>query len=61
MNEPTPTNSIYLGSTRKQHKELVAQSAVVVKLGLLLMKSGASAYRVKSSMSRLAKAVGLED
>ncbi|MDY3048933.1 MAG: threonine/serine exporter family protein [Rothia sp. (in: high G+C Gram-positive bacteria)] len=61
MNEPTPTNSIYLGSTRKQHKELVAQSAVVLKLGLLLMKSGASAYRVKSSMSRLAKAVGLEE
>ncbi|WHS51091.1 threonine/serine exporter family protein [Rothia sp. SD9660Na] len=61
MNEPAPTNSIYLGSTRNQHKELVAQSAVVLKLGLLLMKSGASAYRVKTSMSRLAKAVGLEE
>ncbi|WP_421082785.1 threonine/serine ThrE exporter family protein [Rothia nasimurium] len=61
---PSPhpaTNSIYLGSTRNQHQELVAQSAVVLKLGLLLMKSGASAYRVKASMSRLAKAVGLEE
>lgn len=61
MNEPVPTNSIYLGSTCNQHRELVAQSAVVLKLGLLLMKSGASAYRVKASMSRLAKAVGLEE
>ncbi|MDY6051656.1 MAG: threonine/serine exporter family protein [Rothia sp. (in: high G+C Gram-positive bacteria)] len=62
MNEPAPpTNSIYLGSTRAQHQQLVDQSAVVLKLGLLLMKSGASAYRVKVSMARLAKAVGLDE
>jgi len=56
-----PTNSIYLGSTRSQHEHLVAQSGVVLKLGLLLLKSGASAYRVKASMARLARAVGLEE
>lgn len=56
-----PTNSIYLGSSRQQHEYLVAQSAVVMKLGLLLLKSGASAYRVKNSMARLARAVGLEE
>ncbi|WP_237225269.1 threonine/serine ThrE exporter family protein [Rothia nasisuis] len=61
MNEPTPTNSIYLGSTPTQHQRLTTQSAVVLKLGLLLMKSGASAYRVKASMARLAKAVGLDE
>lgn len=56
-----PTNSIYLGSSRQQHEYLVAQSGVVMKLGLLLLKSGASAYRVKNSMARLARAVGLEE
>lgn len=61
MNEPAPTNSIYLGSTPTQHQRLTTQSAVVLKLGLLLMKSGASAYRVKASMARLAKAVGLDE
>ncbi|MEX3609523.1 threonine/serine exporter family protein [Rothia sp. LK2588] len=55
------TNSIYLGSTRFQHQYLVAQSGVVMKLGLLLLKSGASAYRIKTSMARLARAVGLEE
>lgn len=56
-----PTNSIYLGSTRAQHELLVAQSAVVMRLGQLLLKSGASAFRVKNSMARLAQAVGLEE
>lgn len=56
-----PTNSIYLGSTRPQHELLVAQSAVVMRLGQLLLKSGASAFRVKTSMARLAQAVGLEE
>lgn len=62
MNQAYPaTNSIYLGSSQAQHQKILAQSAVVLKLGLLLMKSGASAYRVKTSMARLAKAVGLEE
>ena len=38
----------------------MAQSQVVLRLGRILMKSGASAYRIKASMARLAKAVGVE-
>ena len=62
--EPYPdtnTRSIYLGSTRLAHEHLVAQSQVVLRLGRILMKSGASAYRIKASMARLAKAVGLKE
>ncbi len=55
------TRSITLGSSRLQHEELVQQSAVVMRLGMMLMASGASAYRVKSSMARLARAVGLTE
>ncbi|MFW0111709.1 threonine/serine ThrE exporter family protein [Rothia sp. CCM 9417] len=61
MNEPAPTGGIYMGANPTAHQRLVAQSAVVMQLGLLLMKSGASAYRVKASMARLAKAVGLDE
>lgn len=57
----TNTRSIYLGSSRLAHEHLVAQSQVVLRLGRILMKSGASAYRIKASMSRLAKAVGLKE
>jgi len=57
----TNTYSIYLGSSREQHKFIVAQSQVVLRLGRILMKSGASAYRIKASMARLAKAVGLDE
>ena len=57
----TNTYSIYLGSSREQHKFIVAQSQVVLRLGRILMKSGASAYRIKASMARLAKAVGLKE
>ncbi|MDO4898520.1 MAG: threonine/serine exporter family protein [Rothia sp. (in: high G+C Gram-positive bacteria)] len=56
-----PTNSIYLGNSASEHRKLLAQSAVVMKLGLMLMQSGASAYRTKASMARLAKAVGLDE
>lgn len=62
--EPYPdtnTRSIYLGSTRLAHEHLVAQSQVVLRLKRILMKSGASAYRIKASMARLAKAVGLKE
>lgn len=55
------TRSITLGSSRLQHEELVQQSAVVMRLGMMLMAAGASAYRVKSSMARLARAVGLTE
>ncbi|MDO5751070.1 MAG: threonine/serine exporter family protein [Rothia sp. (in: high G+C Gram-positive bacteria)] len=57
----TNTYSIYLGSSREQHKHIVAQSQVVLRLGRILMKSGASAYRIKASMARLAKAIGLDE
>ena len=57
----TNTRSIYLGSSRLAHEHLVAQSQVVLRLGRILMKSGASAYRIKASMARLAKAVGLKE
>ena len=50
----TNTYSIYLGSSREQHKFIVAQSQVVLRLGRILMKSGASAYRIKASMARWA-------
>ena len=59
--QDTNTYSIYLGSSREQHKYIVSQSQVVLKLGRILMKSGASAYRIKASMARLAKAVGLQE
>lgn len=54
-------SAAYRGSNPSEHRLLMDQSAVVMKLGLLLMQSGASAYRVKSSMSRLARAVGLDE
>ena len=50
--QDTNTYSIYLGSSREQHKYIVSQSQVVLKLGRILMKSGASAYRIKASMAR---------
>ena len=59
--QDTNTYSIYLGSSREQHKYIVSQSQGVLKLGRILMKSGASAYRIKASMARLAKAVGLQE
>ncbi|AOZ73439.1 hypothetical protein BK816_02935 [Boudabousia tangfeifanii] len=43
------------------HARLAQQSAVVLRLGRLLLAAGASSYRVKSSMARMAKAVGIEE
>nr|WP_143180526.1 threonine/serine exporter family protein [Bowdeniella nasicola] len=42
------------------HERLALQSGVVMRLGLALLGSGAGAFRVKDSMSRLAHAVGIE-
>ncbi|GEM_PF-51519 len=39
---------------------LMRQSAVVLRLGRLMLAAGASSYRVKSSMARAAAAVGLD-
>lgn len=41
------------------HIELVEKSRVVMRLGQSLLACGAGAYRVKSAMSRAARAVGL--
>lgn len=43
------------------HDRLAHQSRIVLRLGHLLLSAGASAYRVKFSMAKLAKAVGIED
>jgi len=50
-NHPEPE----LGADR-----LMQQSAVVLRLGSLMLASGAGSYRVKSSMARAASAVGLD-
>ena len=39
---------------------LMQQSAVVLRLGKLMLASGAGSYRVKSSMAKVASAVGLD-
>ena len=49
-----------LAERRTVRERLALQSSVVMKLGVLLMGSGAGAYRVKTSMARLAAAVGIE-
>lgn len=41
------------------HLDLVEKSRVVMRLGGMLLSCGAGAYRVKSAMSRAARAVGL--
>ncbi|CRH61203.1 Inner membrane protein YjjP [Chlamydia trachomatis] len=43
------------------HDRLAHQSRVVLRLGQMLLASGASAYRVKNSMATLAKAVGIAE
>lgn len=46
---------------RAVRERLAKQSDVVMKLGKMLLSSGASAYRVKHSMARLAHAVGIDE
>ena len=43
------------------HQRLAHQSRVVLRLGQLLLASGASAYRVKHSMAKVAHAVGIAE
>lgn len=45
---------------RQIRDRLAAQSQVTMRLGHMLLESGASSYRVKLSMARLARAVGVE-
>ncbi len=46
---------------REAHDRLAHQSQVVLRLGQMLLASGASAYRVKASMATLAHAVGISE
>lgn len=43
------------------HTRLAKQSNVVLRFGAMLLSAGASSYRVKSSMARMARAVGIEE
>ncbi|OKL47405.1 hypothetical protein BSR29_02625 [Boudabousia liubingyangii] len=43
------------------HQRLAKQSGVVMRFGRLLLSAGASSYRVKASMARMARAVGIEE
>nr|WP_223875208.1 threonine/serine exporter family protein [Nanchangia anserum] len=45
---------------RQVRDRLAAQSQVTMRLGHMLLESGASSYRVKLSMARLGRAVGVE-
>lgn len=45
---------------RAIRERLAIQSGVVLKLGTMLMGAGAGSYRVKTSMARLATAIGIE-
>lgn len=49
-----------LRERRAIRERLAIQSGVVLKLGTLLMGAGAGSYRVKTSMARLAAAIGIE-
>lgn len=46
---------------REIRDRLAAQSQLIMRLGHMLLESGASSYRVKISMARLAKAVGVDE
>lgn len=46
---------------RRVRDRLAAQSQVTMRLGHMLLESGASSYRVKVSMARLGRAVGVEE
>ncbi len=43
------------------YNRLAHQSRVVLRLGIMLLSAGASSFRVKDGMARLAKAVGIEE
>ena len=45
---------------RVAHERLAHQTAVVLRMGMMMLAAGASSYRVKDSMAKLARAVGIE-
>lgn len=67
---PARTLSAYHGLVKEiqnaqrnfeKHSRLAHQSRAVLRLGMMLLSAGASAYRVKHSMQKLALALGVED
>lgn len=48
-------------STMQAHSRLAHQSRVVLRLGTMLLSAGASSFRVKDGMARLARAVGIDE
>lgn len=47
-------------SSHAAHERLAHQTAVVLRMGMMMLAAGASSYRVKDSMAELARAVGIE-
>lgn len=47
-------------SSQAAHERLAHQTAVVLRMGMMMLAAGASSYRVKDSMAELARAVGIE-
>ncbi len=43
------------------HNRLAHQSRVVLRLGVMMLSAGASSFRVKDAMAKLARAVGIEE
>ncbi|MFP7697021.1 threonine/serine exporter ThrE family protein [Trueperella sp. LYQ143] len=58
-NGKIPADVDRLDAYALSHLDLVEKSQVVLRLGKTLLSCGAGAYRVKSAMSRAARAVGL--
>lgn len=62
MPEPENTNGSYPTAHHVvRSARLAHQSRAVLRLGMLLLAAGASAYRVKHAMQQLAVALGIED
>ena len=62
MNNPDlPVNDASESERLAAHTRLAHQSRVVLRLGVMLLSAGASSFRVKDGMARLARAVGIEE
>lgn len=60
--EPNPNSEALAKIIKNQHhhNSLAYRMQVVLRLGQLLQGAGASSFRIKTSMSRLAKSLGIE-
>ncbi len=62
MNNPDlPVNDTSESERLAAHTRLAHQSRVVLRLGVMLLSAGASSFRVKDGIARLARAVGIEE